>query len=94
VEIGYSGFLLEAEQALRGQSVLVSVADAAGPDAARVRFFMTPDTEFFELHYEPPGALEGCRALAIQLAEALGYEFGAYEDDEPAGPDTAPDRRA
>src|SRR5262245_63086687 len=94
VESGYSGFLLEAEHALRGRSVLVSVADAAGPDAAWVRFFMTPDTEAFELHYEPPGTLEACRALARKLAETLGYEFGAYEDDEPAGPDTAPDRRA
>jgi hypothetical protein len=93
-EVGYSGFLLEAEQALRGRSVLVSVADAAGPDAAWVRFYMTPDTEAFELHYEPPRAEEACRALALKLAEALGYEFEAYEDDEPAEQDTAPDWRA
>jgi hypothetical protein len=76
----YSGFLLEAEQALRGTSVLVSVADAAGPDAAWVRFYMTPDTESLELHYEPPGAEAACRALARKLAEVLGYEFAAYED--------------
>jgi hypothetical protein len=76
----YSGFLLEAEQALQGTSVLVSVADAGGPDAAWVRFYMTPDTESFELHYEPPGAEAACRALARKLAEVLGYEFAAYED--------------
>src|SRR5947209_18087319 len=64
VEIGYSGFLLEAEHALRGRSVLVSVADAAGSDPAWVRFYMTPDTEGFDLHYEPPGAEAACRALA------------------------------
>ena len=32
-ELGYRGFLLEAEQALRGESVLVSVADDGSPDA-------------------------------------------------------------
>jgi hypothetical protein len=82
----YSGFLLEAEQALRGTSVLVSVADAAGPDAAWVRFFMTPDTESFELQYEPPEAEEACRALALKLAEALGYEFSRWEDDQDSPP--------
>ena len=90
-EFGYSGFLLEAEHALRGRAVLVSVADAPGPDAAWVRFYMTPDTEAFELRYDPPGALEACRALALKLAEALGYEFDAFEDGEPAEPDAAPD---
>lgn len=38
VEVGYSGLLLEAEHALRGQSVLVTLADEVGADAARVRF--------------------------------------------------------
>jgi hypothetical protein len=90
-EFGSSSIILEAENALRGQAVLVSVADAPGPDAAWVRFYMTPDTEFFELHYEPPGALEACRALALKLAEALGYEFDAYEDDESAEPDATAD---
>lgn len=89
--IGYSGSLLEAEHALRGRAVLVSVADAPGPSAAWVRFYVTPDTEAFELHYEPPGAGAECRALALKLAEALGYEFAANEDDEPAEPDAAPD---
>jgi hypothetical protein len=90
-EFGSSGIILEAEHALRGRMVLVSVADEPGPGAAWVRFYMTPDTEFFELHYEPPGALEACRTLALKLAEALGYEFDAYEDDESAELDTAPD---
>src|SRR5262249_61659316 len=70
VEVGYSGFLLEAEHDLRGRSVLVSVADAAGPDAAWVRFYMTPATEAFELYYEPPGGEEACRALARRRADA------------------------
>ena len=90
-EVGYRGVLLEAERALRDESVLVSVADAAGPGAAWVRFYMTADAGLLELHYEPPGALEACRALALKLAEALGYEFGTDEDDEPAEPDAAPD---
>src|SRR5690348_3302354 len=42
-EDGYRGLLLEAEQALRDESVLVSVADATGPDAVWVRFYLTAD---------------------------------------------------
>jgi hypothetical protein len=91
-ESGYSGLLLEAEHALRGRTVLVSVADAPGPDAAWVRSYVPPDMEFFELRYDPPGALEACRALALKLAEAIGYEFQADEDDKPVNPDFAPDR--
>ena len=79
---GASPIILEAEHALRGRAVLVSVADEPGPDAAWVRFYMTPDTEFFELRYGPV-ALEACRALANKLAETLGYEFSRWEDDEP-----------
>src|SRR3954447_21289443 len=67
-EIGYPGGLLAAEHALRGRAVLVSVADAAGPDAAWVRFYMTPDTECLDLHYDPPGAEAACRALGRKLA--------------------------
>jgi hypothetical protein len=55
-EFGYRGVLLEAERALRDESVLVSVADAAGPDAAWVRFYMTADAGLLELHYEPAWA--------------------------------------
>jgi hypothetical protein len=80
----YSGLLLEAEQDLRGTSVLVSVADAAGPDAAWVRFIMTHDTSGLELHYEPPGAEDECRALARKLGDILGYEFEASDIEEPA----------
>jgi hypothetical protein len=68
----------------------VSVADATGPDAAWVRFYATPDTESLDLHYEPHGALAACRALALKLAEALGYEF-ATEDDDPDAPGPEPD---
>jgi hypothetical protein len=82
-EVGYRGVLLEAERALRDESVLVSVADAAGPGAAWVRFYMTADAGLLELHYEPPGALEACRELARKLAEVLGYEF-ATDEDSPA----------
>jgi hypothetical protein len=91
VEIGYSGVLLEAEHALRGRAVLVSVAEEPGFGAAWVRFYMTTDTECLELHYEPPGAREACRALARKLAEVLGYDFGTDEDDEPAEPSAAAD---
>jgi hypothetical protein len=91
-EVGYPGGLLAAEYALRGRAVLVSVADAAGPEAAWVRFYMTPDTESLDLHYEPPGARAACRVLALKLAEALGYEFSTDEEDEPAEPGAAPDR--
>jgi hypothetical protein len=88
---GSSPIILEAEHALRGRAVLVSVADAGGADAAWVRFYMTPDTEFFELHYEPPGAVEACRALALKLAEALGYEFETAEEGGLAEPRAAAD---
>src|SRR2546430_15240149 len=47
VEIGWSGLLLEAEQALRGQAVLVSVADGPGADAAWARGYMAPDNGIF-----------------------------------------------
>ena len=91
VEIGWSGFLLEAEQALRGQSVLVSLADAAGPGVPWVRFYMTPDTSGMELCYEPPGAAEACRELARKLAEVLGYEFETHDGGESAEPDVPPE---
>jgi hypothetical protein len=90
----YSGLLLEAEHALRGHTVLVSVADAAGPDAAWVRFYMTPDTGGFELHYEPPGAEDACRALARKLADVLGYVFVVWDGGEPAEPPADPDDQA
>jgi hypothetical protein len=83
-DIGWSGLLLEAEQALRGHSVLVSVADAAGSDAAWVRFYMTPDTSGFELCYQPSGAEAACRALALKLAEVLGYEFSPWDGSPDA----------
>jgi hypothetical protein len=76
------GVVLEAERALRGRTALVSLADAAGEGSAWVRFYMTPDTESLDLHYEPPGALEACRVLARKLAEVLGYEF-TTEEDQP-----------
>src|SRR5262245_66270849 len=88
-EVGYRGFLLEAERALRGESVLISVADAAGPDAAWVRFYLTADAGLLELHYEPAGAVSGCRALAGKLAGLLGYEFAAWEDIGDAAPGTS-----
>jgi hypothetical protein len=88
-EFGYRGFLLEAEHGLRDESVLVSVADAAGPDAACVRFYMTANAGLLELHYEPAGVVPACRALASKLAGLLGYEFVPGEDGEDAEPGAA-----
>ena len=91
VEIGYSGLLLDVEYALRGHSVLVSLADEPGADAAWIRFYMTPDTESLELHYEPLGARPACRALGVKLAAALGYEFATDEGSASAAePAAAP----
>ena len=90
-EVGYRGVLLEAERALRDESVLVSVADASGPDAAWVRFYMTADAGLLELHYEPAWALPACRALAGKLAGLLGYEFAPLEDGDSAEPGAAAD---
>ena len=90
-EVGYRGFLLEAERALRDESVLVSVADAAGPDAAWVRFYMTADAGMLELYYAPAAAVPACRSLAVKLAGLLGYEFVTWEEDD-AEPGAAPDR--
>jgi hypothetical protein len=80
MEVGAQPIIMEAEHAIRGRTVLVSLADAAGPEAPWIRFFMTTDTEGLELHYEPPGAEAACRALAVKLAEVLGYEFATYKD--------------
>jgi hypothetical protein len=91
-EFGYRGFLLEAERALRDESVLVSVADAAGPDAAWVRFYLTADAGILELYYEPAAAVPACRALAVKLAGLLGYEFAPWEGSDDAEPGAAPDR--
>ena len=75
VEVGYSGFLLEAEQALRGCVVLIAIADGSEPRACWVNFYMTPDTGSLELHYEPTGAVERCRNLAVRIGEILNYEL-------------------
>jgi hypothetical protein len=81
VEVGMPKGLLELDEKLfRGHTVLMSVADAAGSDAAWVRFLMSVNTASFDLHYEPPGALETCRELGRKLAEALGYVFVTNED--------------
>jgi hypothetical protein len=90
-ESGYRGLLLDAERALRDESVLVSVADAAGPDAAWVRFYLTSDAGMLELYYDPAAAVPACRALAVKLAGLLGYEFATWEEDD-AEPGAAPDR--
>jgi hypothetical protein len=87
-EVGYRGFLLEAEQALRDESVLVSVADDAGPEAVWVRFYLTADAGLLQLHYEPAAAVPACRALAGKLADLLGYEFASWEGGEDAEPDS------
>jgi hypothetical protein len=81
-EFGYRALLLEAERALRDESVLVSVADAAGPDAAWVRFYMTADAGMLELYYEPAAAAPASRALAVKLAGLLGYEFAPWEGSD------------
>ncbi len=83
--------IMAAERALRGTSVLVSLADAAGPGAAWVRFYMTPDTTGLDLHYEPPGAEAACRALARKLAGLLGYDFTTDLGSPDAEPGAAAD---
>jgi hypothetical protein len=80
-EIRFPEVLLEAEYALLGQCVLVSVVDEAGPAAAWVRFYMTPDTAVLELHYDPADAEPRCRQLGIKLAEIIGYEYLPREAD-------------
>jgi hypothetical protein len=84
-EDGYRGLLLEAERALRDESVLVSVADAAGPDAAWVRFYLTADAGLLELYYDPAAAAPACRVLAGKLASLLGYEFAPWDGDAESG---------
>src|SRR5262245_38621961 len=90
-EDGYRGFLLEAEHALRAESVLVSVADSAGPDAVWVRFYLTADAGCLELNYRPAAVAAG-RVLAAKLAGLLGYEFSPWEGSPDAEPGAAPDR--
>lgn len=75
--VGFRGLLLDAENALRGRSVLVSVAD----DAVHLRFYMTPDTGCLELNYHPATGREAGRALAVKLAGLLGYEFAPRDDE-------------
>jgi hypothetical protein len=86
VEIGYNGFLLEAERSLRGHSVLVSVADEPGPNATWLQFYMTSDAGMLELHYEPASAIHAGRALAGKLAALLHYQFEPAQEGEKAGP--------
>lgn len=47
-------------------------------------FDMTADTGGIQLCYEPPGAEQACRSLALKLAEVLGYEFLPW-DSSPDG---------
>jgi hypothetical protein len=80
VEIRWSGLLLEAERALRGHSVFVSVADEAGENATWLQFYMTSDAGMLELHYEPASARRAGRVLAGKLATLLGYQFETAEE--------------
>ena len=59
--------------------MLVSVADAAGPDAVWVRFYLTADAGCLELNYRPAAAVAAGRVLAAKLAELLGYEFSPWD---------------
>jgi hypothetical protein len=72
--------IMQLEEGLRGHTVHVSIADQADTDSPTVCFFLTPDTCVFELHYEPPGREAECRAMAIRLAEKIGYGFSPLED--------------
>jgi hypothetical protein len=90
-EDGYRGLLLEAEQGLRDESVLVSIADAAGPDAVWVRFYLTKDAGILELNYHPATAVAAGQALAAKLAEILGYEFSPWDGTSYDAPDPSPD---
>jgi hypothetical protein len=92
VQVGYSGILLEAEHAMRGRMVLVSVADDPDPDAVWVRFhlLMTRDeesNESLDLNYLPGTAVAAGRALAVKLAGLLEYEFVPWEGGADAEPD-------
>ncbi|MFO0826299.1 MAG: hypothetical protein U0792_24805 [Gemmataceae bacterium] len=91
-EVGYRGFLLEAEQSLRRNSVLVSVADASGPDAVWMRFYLTVDAGCLELNYHPATAVAAGRTLAAKLAELLGYEFSPLDGNGDAVPDSTTQR--
>jgi hypothetical protein len=87
IEVGVPEGLRQLDVALfRGRTALVSVADAAGTDAAWVRFYLTPHPQLLELYYDPASAVPAGRAVALRLAELLGFEFATWESEEDAEP--------
>ena len=79
---GVPPVIMQAEEGLRGSTVHVSVSDLPDPGSPTVCFYLTHETCLFELHYEPVGRQAECRAIAIRLAEKIGYEFSTAEDPE------------
>jgi hypothetical protein len=69
----------------------VSIADAAGPDAVWVRFYLTKDAGILELNYHPATAVAAGQALATKLAKLLDYEFAPWDGTSFDAPAPSPD---
>lgn len=80
IAISYPPELIQAERSLYGVTPLVVVSDAGvGP---KVSFFLLPNPEIIELHYEPIESRQRCRELASRLADLIGYELQLWEDED------------
>ena len=74
IELDAHSIILETERELLGKTVLISIQDEASGDV-QVQFFLTPFSESFGLHYEPPDSLEAARVLARQIGDTIGFTF-------------------
>jgi hypothetical protein len=75
IDFGFEGAFLEADYALRGQCLLVTLSDSPNVNIDIIRFYLTPDTGLIDLNYQYLNSPASCSAAARKLATIIGYKL-------------------